>query len=250
VRAHADFGRWELGEPSLTRQLAPNTIEPRQADEIKRSVIDLGLTSDRRLSGLEYMPGDRRVVRAAFFTIQETGQWIGSWTPWYGFVRLPKGAAYRLPAGSHVVAEIHYRGAKERVVEQGKLGLFFTDLPAPNWVSDLVLEAKAPAGATSEKFRGSAHLTADTYALALWPQLEPGVKSIEVSARKPDGGTEVMLFAKDFAMDWPTPYIFKDPVVLPKGTELSVTEYYGRPRTEGIRLTISAYRNKSVSRPR
>ncbi len=114
VRAHTDFDRWQLGEPSLTRQLPPTTIE---ANEVKRTVIDLGLTSERRLRGLEYMPSDRRVVRAAFFTIQETGQWIGSWTPWYGFMNLPKGTAYRLPAGSHIVAEIQYRTAKERVVE-------------------------------------------------------------------------------------------------------------------------------------
>ena len=92
---------------------------PEQANEIKRTVVDLGLTSERRVSALEYMPGDRRVVRAAFFTVQETGQWIGSWTPWYGMARLPAGSAYRLPAGSHIVAEIHYRGANEAVEDRG-----------------------------------------------------------------------------------------------------------------------------------
>jgi hypothetical protein len=244
VRAHTDFGHWELGEPSMTRPLSANTVEP-QTDAIKRTVIDLGLTSERRLRGLEFMPGDRRVVRAAFFTIQETGQWVGSWTPWCGFVNLPKGSAYRLPAGSHIVAEIHYRGAKERVVEHGALGLFFADQPSPNLVSDLVLEAKDPV--QPGKFRIATRLAADTYALALRPELSAGVRSIEVSARKPDGGTEVMLFAKDLPMDWPTPYIFKDPVALPRGTELSVTAYYANAGTGGIRLTVSAYR-KAVSR--
>ena len=36
----------------------------RQADVVKRTVIDLGLTSERRLRALEFMPSDRRVVRA------------------------------------------------------------------------------------------------------------------------------------------------------------------------------------------
>lgn len=174
IRAHADFGAWQLGEPKLTRPLPPNTVEP-QASDIKRSVIDLGLTAERRLAALEFMPGDRRVVRAAFFTIQETGQWIGSWTPWYGFVKLPNGAAYRLPAGAHIVAEIHYRGVKERITEHGTLGLFFADQPVPNMVSDIVLEAKNPAG---QKFRAATRLAADTYALALRPELSDGVKSI------------------------------------------------------------------------
>src|SRR2546421_2934791 len=142
VQAQADFGHWRLGQPSLTRPLEAITIESGQPNQIKRVIIDLDLSSERRIRGLEYMPGDRRVVRAAFFRIQETGQWIGSWTPWYGFTELPSGSSYRLHAGSHIVAEIHYRSAKERVVERGTIGLFYADKPAPNTVSDLILDAK------------------------------------------------------------------------------------------------------------
>jgi hypothetical protein len=210
-----------LGEPQLKRQLSANTIEPGQADEIKRIVIDLGLTSERRLRALEFMPGDRRVVRAAFFTVQETGQWIGSWTPWFGYMSLPKGTAYRLPVGSHIIAELHYRGVKERVSDRGTLGLFFADQPSPELVSDIVLEAKT-------------RLAADTNIVSLQPHIQVGVKSIEVSARKPDGGTEILLFAKDIPIDWPTPYILKEPVRLPRGTVLSVSG--------GVRVTISTYR--------
>ena len=154
------------------------------------------------------MPGDRRVVRAAFFTLQETGQWLGSWTPWYGFVNLPAGTAYRLPAGSHVVAEIHYRSAKEPVVDRGTLGLFFAESPTPNRPSDLVLDAvgrRFRAGAARSKFRAEVRLPADTRALALRPDVQPGVKSIEVAARKPDGGTEVLLFAETSRSTGPHP---------------------------------------------
>ena len=125
--------------------------------------------------------------------------------------------------------------------------MFFADQPSPELVSDLVLEAKGevPAGSASQKFRAATRLAADSYALALRPEIQPGVKSVEVSARRPDGGTEVMLFAKDFSIDWPAPYIFKDPVSLSKGTELSVTAYYANagsaPQNAGIRLTVSRY---------
>ena len=234
VRAHADFAHWQLGQPQLTRQLPASTIEPQQANEIKRTVIDLGLTAERRLRAMEYMPGDRRVVRAASFTIQETGQWIGSWTPWYGFMNLPQGTAIRLPAGSHVVAEIQYRGTKERVTDQGDLGLFFAIEPAPKLVSDLVLEAKG------EKSHAAAKLMAATTIIALRPEPMPGVKSIEVSAHKPDGGTVMLLFAKDFNPDWPTPFVLKDPVTLPAGTELFVTAYFANA-AGGIRLTVSKF---------
>jgi hypothetical protein len=223
VEAHADFGRWPLGEPQVTRPLAGIAVEP-QIAQIKTTVVDLGLTSERRLRALEFLPGDRRVIRAAFFTVQETGQWIGSWTPWYGFMSLPQGTAFRLPAGAHVAAEIHYRGVKETVVDRGTLGLFFADQPSSDLISDIVLDSKT-------------RLAADTRVIALRPEIKAGVKSIEVSARKPDGGTEILLFAKDIPIDWPTSYILKEPVALPRGTVLAVTSY-----PPGISVTASTYR--------
>jgi hypothetical protein len=261
VRAHVDFGVWQLGEPDLTRQLSANTIGPQQANDVKRTVIDLQLKTDRRVRAVEYMPGDRRVVRAAFFTVQETGQWLGSWTPWYGVAKLPAGSAYRLPAGSHIVAEIHYRGAKEQVVDRGTLGLYFDDQPpslgfgeprrrvksgvepSPRVVSDLILEAKSArsAGGDLQKLHAETRIAADTHAWALRADVMSGVKSIEVSARSPNGGTEVLLFAKDFSEDWPTPYIFKEPVLLRRGTTLSVTAYGGPQLPGNVRLTVSRY---------
>jgi hypothetical protein len=257
VRAHVDFGIWQLGEPDLKRQLSATTIASGQANDIKRTVIDLELREARRVRALEFMPGDRRVVRAAFFTVQETGQWLGSWTPWYGLVKLPAGSAYRLPAGSHIVAEIHYRGTTEQVVERGTLGVYFADRATPNSVSDLVLEANGEAGDRSgadqranqgivKKLRAETRLAADTYAWALRPEVPDGVQSIEVSARAPNGGTDILLFAKDFPTDWPTPFIFTTPVLLRKGTTLSVTAYYSPaasspPGPPPMRLTISRY---------
>ncbi|PWT86232.1 MAG: hypothetical protein C5B57_01485 [Blastocatellia bacterium] len=245
VRAHPDFGRWQLGEPNLIRPLPATTIEAGAARAVTRSVIDLGLITERRARAVEYLPGDRRVVRAAFFTVQETGQWLGSWTPWYGFFKLPEGSAYRLRAGSHVVAEIHYQGTDERIVDRGRLGLSFADDVPASAPSDIVLDAEGdvPSGAASQRFRAAIRLPVDSYALALRPEIQRGVESIEVSARRPDGGTDVLLFAKDPSLDWPTPYIFKDPVLLRRGTELSVTAYSGNDgnaaRRGGVRLTVS-----------
>jgi hypothetical protein len=235
IQAHSDFGVWPLGEPQVTLQLPADRIEP-GGNEVKRILIDLHLASERRLRALEFMPGDRRVVRAAFFTIQETGEWIGSWTPWFGYASLPQGKAYRLPAGSHIVAEIHYRTDKERLVEGGMLGLLFADQLSPALASNVVLDARA---STTHKFRAETRLAADIYVVALRTEIQASAKSIEVSARKPDGTTEVLLFAKDIPFDWPTPYIFKDPVALPRGTVLSVTAYSG-----GVRLTAGIYRTR------
>jgi hypothetical protein len=242
VRALAHTGHWMLGEPDVTRPLPANAIAPQQPNGIRRTVIDLDLKEERRVRALEYMPGDRRVVRAAFFTVQETGQWIGSWTPWYGMMELPDGTAHRLPAGSHVVAEIHYRSASEAAVDGGTLGVFFTKAPRTSVVSDLLVDAKRVASdGAVQKLRAETRLTADTHALALWPEVTGGLTSIEVTARNSDGSTDILLFAKNPQTAWPTPYIFPAPVLLRKGSTLSVVAYYAAPPPDSLRLRVSRY---------
>jgi hypothetical protein len=217
VRAHAEFGAWHLGPPDLVREIGA------------RTVIDLELKSDRSVRAIEYVPRDRRAVRAATFTVQESGQWIGSWTPWHGFVELPKSTSFRLPAGAHLVADIQYAAGSEPVADRGTIGLFFESQPGSKTVSDLVIDAKGETRA-----HGETTIAAETTLLALRPDLASGVTSVEVSARTPDGRIDVLLFAKNFQKEWPTPYIFANPVVLRAGATLAVTAYGG-----DVRLTVS-----------
>src|SRR4030095_1543304 len=192
------------------------------------------------MRALEYQPGDRRVVRAATFFVESTGQWLGSWTPWYGFVKQPDGVVVRLPARSRIVAQVHYRGVKESLVDRGTLGLFFTQAKTPVISSDVVLETR---GVTPQKLRTSTRLVRDTRVWALRPDLVADITSIEVSARTPDGGTEILLLAKNPAIEWPPPYILKGPRLLRRGTEVSfVVERRAAAsdsRSGRVRLTMS-----------
>jgi len=250
IQAHSDLNAWQLGQPDLVRELEAVTVEPGREDDLDvvRTVIDLGpqLSEARRVSAVEYMPGDRRVVRAAFFTVQETGQWIGSWTPWYGFMKLPAEVAYRLPAGAHIAAELYYRRAGERVVDRGRIGLFFDARASTAPVSDLVVSARKTSGVAARdgsRFHGETILAADTALLALRPDVVPGLGSIEVVAKQADGTTDVLLFAKDIPVEWPTPYVFRVPVRLRRGTKVALTAYMkdGAVGPDGIRLIASGY---------
>jgi hypothetical protein len=252
IRATAHVGHWQLGTPDLSRELAPTRIDAGKADFVHRTIVDPELTSERRIRALEYQPGDRRVVRAATFFVEGTGQWLGSWTPWYGFVSLPDGVAARLPARTRIVAELHYRGASEPVVERGTLGLFFDRATTSAIPSDIVLDPRTvtSAGAPTQKLRASTRMTRDTHVWALRPDLVPGLTSIEVSARAPDGGTEILLLARNPAIEWPTPFVLKTPRLLKRGTEVSVVAESREGRVQAargdaqarpLRLTISRY---------
>jgi Cu/Ag efflux protein CusF len=252
VQAHSDFERWALGKPDLLLPLGANTVAPQPTETFKRIVIDPKLKSARWLRGLEYKPGERRVVHSASFSVLETGQWLAGWTPWRGFAELPGGLAYALPAGSHIVAEIHYSAATAPVVDEGSLGLYFADQPSMRPVADLVLDAKvtSPLHGTPQKLEATTKLEADLTLLALQPTLRPGVQSIEVIAKLPADASLVLLFARDIPLQWPTPYIFRTPVSLPQGTDLSVIEHYAADSAVppgGIALTVSGYRGAALA---
>ena len=235
IRAERHDGHWQIGTPDLTRDVEATL--PASAD-IARAVIDPGFGTTRYLRALEYQPGNRRAVRAVFFTVEGTGQWLGSWTPWYGFTRLPSNVGYRLPPRSRIVAEIHYRPGSSPATERGTLGLFFIDAPSATMDADVMVETSSVPGVS--KGRAQATVTSDTYAVALWPEHVAGLKGVEVSARTREGATDVLLFAKDPAVEWPTPYIFKKPVHLRAGTSLVVTGLFdGAPRP--LRVRVSRY---------
>jgi hypothetical protein len=248
-----DFDQWKLGKPDLERQLAPSVVAAGSGDVVKQTVVDLGLASERWVRALDFKPGDRRVVKAAIFSLQDTGQWLGSWTPWYGVTTLPNETAYRLPAGSRVVVEVHYQSAQKSIEDRGTLGLYFARTAPASSPSDLVLQATADVAAGgTQRLHAVAKLPDDTYVLALRPDFRPGARSIEVTAKSPDGREQSLLFVKDVLLDWPTPYVLKEPVLLARDSEISVTSYYANTgavsHPASIKLTVSRYQ-KNAGRP-
>ena len=245
VRATAHVGHWQLGTPDLVRQLEAVRVEPGTGDVVRRVVLDLGIDTPRRVRAVEYMPGARNAVRAASFRLQSTGQWLGSWTPWYGFTRLPEGIAFRVPAGARVVAEIHYRARTEPVDDRGMLGLFFADDAAKTPLSDIVMDARVTTSARSPRdpmpvARASQRLTAPSTIWAITPDVHPKTATLELSARLPDGATQMLLLAQDPHAAWPTSYLLESPIRLPRGTEL---RFAARVDAGAVptRLTVSRY---------
>jgi len=235
VRATPHIDHWQLGEPDLLRPLQPIAIDAKATDTTKRVVVDLGLTGARQVRGLEFMPGDRRVVRAATFSLESTGQWLGSWTPWHSYVDLPEGVAYRLPARSRVVVDIHYRGTSEQATDRSTLGVFFVSNP----------ESRLPnpgiRGATDLVVESRVRLASDARVWAIQPEIVAGLSTLEVSARRPDGATEVLLALTDPSAEWPTPYLLKTPRLLSRGTEVFVVARSANAQSRQVRVRMSRY---------
>jgi hypothetical protein len=77
------------------------------------------------------------------------------------------------------------------------------------------------------RLRGEQILSGDTTVSALRPRIEVGGRlvagSIEVTAVRPDGSVEPILWIRDFSPHWQLPYVLRDPLPLVKGTRLVVS---------------------------
>ena len=238
VRASDRAAGWQLGEPDFARAVDLDPVPPGSGLVVRRATIDLRLAEPQRIGAIEFLPGDRRRLRAASFRVESTGQWLGSWTPWYGFAKLPAGVAFQLPAGARITAELHFGAGVEPVTDVGSIGLFrareATVAPA-----DLVVAARSTAGRPRIR-RGSTRLTSDAAIWALAPEIPSGTQSLELSARRPDGSTQVLLLVERPVAGWPTPYVFKSPVRLRRGTELQLA-LEADVTAPAARLTVSRY---------
>lgn len=243
VRASGRPGGWQLGEPDVVRTVESITVPPSIRPMVRRTTIDLRLTEPRRIGAVEFLPGDRRRLRAATFRVESTGQWLGSWTPWYGFAKLPRGVAFQLPAGARLSVEFHYGAGADPVTDVGRLGLFLAR-GASATPSDLVVTARGTPVRPGVR-RSSVVLASDATIWALAPDTPPGTQSLELSARRPDGSTEVLLLVQRPMADWPTPFVFKSPVRLARGTELRFALETDARSTAPARLTISRYASEA-----
>src|SRR5262249_20634577 len=104
---------WMLGEPDMViSPRAAAVIDARSAPAFKRLIIETGLTRDTWITGFDFKP-DPRVTRAAFLSLAGTDRYLGGWTPWQSSTELPRGVAFRLPAGARIAVDALYSGAAQ-----------------------------------------------------------------------------------------------------------------------------------------
>jgi hypothetical protein len=226
---------WMMGQPDALLSATPGvTIEPSSGIGFKRFVIETGFTSDRWVRAIDYKPGadGKRVARAAFLTIAGSGQNLGAWTPWNTTTQWPDGAAVRMPARSSIAVDVLYQRSESAVVDSPTVGVYFAEQRTPRPVSDIVLTGPD---------RARQQLPAETTLLAMRPETIPPGASVEVSVKRPDGSSEVLLWVPKSSHDWAMPYVFKQPPTFPKGSMLRASVHTDTPGAAmPFRITVSS----------
>ena len=82
-----------------------------------------------------------------------------------------------------------------------------------------------PPGGKPARTRAELVLDEAAALQSLYPEVSPGTSSLELTAVLPDGSVRPVLWLRDIRLDWPSSYVYLDPVPLPRGTRLVMTTY-------------------------
>ncbi len=247
---------WLLGQPNLiVKPDKPFTLPAQQSDAFRIFAIRVPIAKRVFVTGIEFHPGNARVVHHANIRIDRTdstrkldeadplpgydglmprtaeypdGHFLG-WTPGQVAPLVPPELAWALEPGSDLVVQLHMQpsGAAEEVLPE--IGFYFSDREPSRSPTILRLGSQGidiPPGESRYVIRDSYLLPVDVELLAVQPHAHYRARNIRGIAQLPDGGMRVVMQIDDWDFRWQHVYRHESPIKLPKGTRLTMEYTY------------------------
>jgi Flp pilus assembly protein TadD len=247
---------WRLGQPDLIVTLPqPYTLQAEGTDVFRIFVIPLPVTKTRFVRGLEFRPGNPKVVHHANIRVDKTaasraldeadpgpgysglilrsadypeGHFLG-WTPGQVAPLLPKDVSWRLDPKTDLVIEAHMQPSGRKESVQPSIGLYFSDTPPTRTPAMLRLGRQTidiPAGEKQYIVSDSYVLPVDVEVEALQPHAHYRAREVQGEATLPDGTKTSLIHIGDWDFRWQHVFQYESPLRLPKGTTVSMRWVY------------------------
>ena len=171
--------QWKLGPPDLKIPMdVAQTLPPGSLEKSADLSLFTNLQDARWVKAADLMPGNASIVRDAVISI-ENGPVLALWEPGTDTIAAPDGTAFRLPGGSKIHLQIHYKKhfdqEQNAVSDKSTIGLYFTDPPAAGHeLQPLPIEP-----GQGRKLANSIHV------LALRAMFDRGYESVNIDAVTP-----------------------------------------------------------------
>jgi mono/diheme cytochrome c family protein len=249
-------GGWQFGEPDAVFAAETRFELPAESPDVYRCfVIPTHFSEDRYLSGVEFRPGNPRIVHHAVAFLDTSGTArkldaadpgpgfsssaslprfpvagaLGAWAPGMQPVAPPSGVGLLLPKGADIVLEVHYHANGKPETDLTRLGVRLCREPVDKRlrcfaVTDLAL--KIPAGESQHVIRVSRALPADATVYQLTPHMHLLGREMTVTATLPNGTVRRLVRVTDWDFRWQTTYRLREPLALPAGTVISIEARY------------------------
>jgi Flp pilus assembly protein TadD len=247
---------WQLGAPDLVVSLPqPYTLQAEGTDVFRVFVIPLPVDRMRFVRGLEFRPGNPKVVHHANIRVDRTGasralddadagpgysgliphsaqypdgHFLG-WTPGQVAPLLPADLAWRLDRQTDLVVQIHMQPSGKPEAVQPSIGLYFGDRPPARTPAMLRIGRQGidiPAGEKAYTITDSYTLPVDVEVQAVQPHAHYRARDVRGEARLPDGTVKPLIHIRDWDFRWQHVYRYAAPFRLPRGTTLSMRYVY------------------------
>lgn len=231
---------WRLPkEPDVVFNLSPEpfSVPATGKIEYQHFVVDPGFSEDKWIRAFEIIPGNREVVHHVLGFAVDPGQTVVGlqaaqgfkfgFVPGTRFTTAPEGYAMRIPAGAHLLFQVHYIAVGEPQTDQSKIGLVFAD---PDEVTHEVLVGSAlevnlripPGDPGYVVHAASPAFPPDAELLSMNPHMHYRGKSMRYDLVTPDGKRETLLDVPNYDFNWQTLYVLQQPLSVPSGSVLEV----------------------------
>ncbi len=250
---------WRLGKPDLILTATqPLTLPPSGTDTYWNFIFPVPIDQTRWVKAVEIRPGDKQYVHHANILVDraeesrsresQPGAGFGGmeiriesqvfdpdshllfWKPGTVPSPEPDGMALRLDKGTDLILNTHLQPSGKPEIIQPSIGLYFTNKPATRFPMLLQLENDAqldiPAGEKSFLVTDSFTLPVDVNLLGIYPHAHYLGKDIRASATLPDGTKKTLIHIPQWNLNWQAVYRYAEPVILPKGTTVSLRYTY------------------------
>lgn len=159
---------------------------------------------------------------------------LGGYVPGAVPSLLPGDLARFLPRGSDIVMQTHFHPTGKLENEQTELGIYFAkQTPSQRLVSiqlpplfGMGAGIDIPAGKKDFHLHESYRLPIDIRAVEIGGHAHYLCSKMSMRAKLPNEQVVVLLDIEDWDLDWQDQYIFRTPIDLPAGTEVTVDLWY------------------------
>jgi hypothetical protein len=247
---------WQLGKPDLVVSMDKPFQVPATGRDIYRSFrLPVNLPEDKWITAIELRPSARSVVHHVLFFAGKSGSggagqgnlpgfaaglgraggtMLGGWAAGARPAHLPMDLALHLPKGSDLILQTHFHPSGKVEQEKTTVGLYFAKKQPER--SLLVFQAppffgvtagiNIPAGAKDYRIKGKFKAPVDIELVSVSGHAHYICETMKATATLPDGSKQSLLYIPRWDFNWQGNYIYKEPVKLPKETQIDVEITY------------------------
>jgi hypothetical protein len=201
--------------------------------------VPTNFTEDRWVEAVEVRPSVRAAVHHVVVYIREKDDvWIKGptksdileiYTPGTFPAYWKPGQAKKIPAGAHLVFQLHYTPTGKPVSDRTVAGLIFAKEPPKERVLTIQLGNSAfaiPPRARTYPVSVQGTLPHDATLLSFFPHMHLRGEAMEYNIIPPKGPPITLLKVDHYNFYWQLSYVLADPLKLKAGTRLEVVGYF------------------------